>query len=451
MTPEDMRDELSAGLTRRRADITKRRNYYDGIHPFANAPDETSDDYERFAVLGQANLCANVVDATVERLTVRGLSLNAGDSELDADVWRRFWLRNDLDAKAPLAFEESAKTGWAYLMASPGEEDADATVTAEDPMEMIVAYEAGRHLDAPVAAFKQWKDGSTDYATLQTPEAHYYWQRTGSAWIDWGGPNDLGPQQDNAAGEVTVRELPCRPRLDGMPQPELSRSVLLTQDRINKRLFDSIVIGEFQAFPQRVAIGIDIPTDSAGAEVNPLKAGPERVWALNKDPDDPNGSPQVFQLSPADLTQGIKVVESDIRLLATQSRTPLVELAGDLINVSGEVAAHALNSGHVMKVRRHQRTYGASIEDMVRLWMRLSPGFDGVDGSGCEVRWLDPEMRTLAEKADAATKLMSIGFPFRAVAEMLGYSDAAILELESQQAASRLALLAAAQPDDLAG
>lgn len=437
LTPEQWRDRLSRELSYRQTEITRRRNYYDGDHPFPTAPDNASDEYKRLAVLGEANLCANVVDAVVDRSTVRGITLNIGDRDADDMVWRQFWQGNNLDSQAPMAFEESAKTGWSYLMVTPQGDGVAPLVTPEDPSEVIIAYEAGNRRSR-VAALKQWRDGDTDFAILQLPATIHYWMRGSSQWVDWDGPNGGGPTQKNTLGEVGVIELPSRPKLDGTPKPELSKSVRNAQDRINKQMFDNLVIGEAQSFPQRVAIGIEIPTDADGEEVNPLKSGPDRVWTLNAD-EEGDGKAQVFQLDAANLVQVKDMVEFYIRLMAGQSKTPLYELAGALVNI-GENTVHAFTSGHIKKVRHHLRVWGEAIEEAVRLWLRAIDS--DIDASAAEVKWLDPELRTLAEKADAATKLSSIGWSFRDIAELLGETDARIEEMVANRSEESLNLLA---------
>lgn len=432
LTPEQWRDKLASRLASRRKVHRKYRDRYDGIHPLPVAPNK-DENFRRLVALSDANMCANIIDAVTERLTVLGVSLNDGDTEASAAAWRQLWKEPGLEVEVPLIIEEAVKATRSFALVWPTDDGVE--VTAEDPDEVIVAYAAGsrRHREA---ALKMWNDAGTEYAWLTLPETLHYWQRSkGGKWEPWDGPD--GAADENPLGAVPFVEFRSRPKLNGDPVPELSRGVLRSQDRLNKRLFDSVIMGEHQAFPQRVAIGIEIKTDAEGNPVNPLKSGPERVWALQKDPDDPNGSAQVFQLDAADLRQHIDVVEFDIRMLATQSKTPLYELAGQLVNVAGDTVA-ALNVGHVKKVMRHQRAFGLDIVELFRLIADARDDVELGDMSAVEVRWADPELRTLSEKADAATKLSSVGYPFQAVAETMGESDARIEELLAMREAEQL-------------
>lgn len=451
MTPEQWRDKLITELNSRRIDIRKLRQYYDGDHVLPSTADTTTDEYKRLAVLGQANLCANVVDAVTDRLEVTGINI-AGEGDIDAglEVWRDNLQPNRIDAEMPTVFEESVKVGRSFMLVWPMA-DAPPSVTPEDPAECIVAYVAGSRRER-VAGLKVYRDDEgTEFATLWLAETVHFWQSKGRAargtpktsavsaylWLPWDGPAGQGSEQPNPMGKVPLVEFRSKPKIDGCPQPELSKPVRITQDRINFRLFNSIVVGEYQSFPQRVAIGIEIPTNAAGEETNPLKAGPERVWTLNKDPDS-DQAPQVLQLDAADLAQHIAVVQSEVKMLAAQSKTPLYQLAGDLINVSADTIS-ALEVGLVKKVKRHQKEFGECIEEVVQLVLVAANRPDLAElALHAEVTWADPELVTLAQRADAATKLNSLDYPFEAIARIMGETKVGIAQLQSQRASSRL-------------
>ena len=55
-----------------------------------------------------------VVDAPGDRLEVQGFRFR--DAEGDADIWRRIWQENDLDAGSQLAHTEALMKGVAYAI-----------------------------------------------------------------------------------------------------------------------------------------------------------------------------------------------------------------------------------------------------------------------------------------------------------------------------------------------
>lgn len=459
MTPEQWRDKLIAELNKRRVEIDKKRKYYDGEHLLPLAPDSSTDEYKRLAVLGQANMCASVVDSVVEGLVIDGINMRPGQtdgqSDLGLEVWLDYLQPNKIDAQLPVVFEEALKVGRAFMLVWPiGAVDArQVSVTAEDPAECIVWYRAGNRSER-VAGLKVYRENDgTEYCTLWLPDTVHFWRSKGRAsvtttpnprspvaalfWDPWDGPGGDGPEVDNPMRVVPLVEYRSRPKLDGTPQPELSRSVLIQQDRLNYRLFNSVVVGEYQSYPQRVALNIEIPTDDDGNPVNPLKAGPERVWTLNA-AEDSTQAPQVTQLSAADLTQHIKVVEHEIKLMASISKTPLYSLAGDLVNVGADTVT-ALNEARIYKIKRHQLEFGEATEEVARLTLIASGNDELADMAlTAEVTWANPELLSLAQRADAALKLSSIGYPFEAVAQVMGETKTRIAELRAMTASARL-------------
>lgn len=468
LTPEQMRDRLLGKLNLRRREIIKRRRYYDGEHLLPMAPDDDTDEYKRLAVLGQANLCANVVDAVVEGLVADGVNMapgRPGEASADDDdpglmVWLDYLQPAGIDALLPCVFEESTKTGWAMMLVWPEDPPADAddssarrsvSITAEDPMECIVEYAPGSRRKR-IAALKVYRDDvdGRQYLTLWYAGRLHFWVSKGQSpvssstvatqfWLSWGGP-DAGEQsvESPLGAEIPMIEFRCRPKLNGDPQPELSRSVLICQDRLNFRLFNSVVVGEYQSYPQRVAIGLALKLDANGDPINPLKAGPERVWLLDPDPES-GVTPNVTQLASADLRQHIDVVRSEVQMMAAISKTPIYSLAGDLVNVSADTIS-ALSEGRLYKIRRHQLEYGEALEDVVRVTL-LAAGMPDLaeQARRSEVLWASPELLTLQQRSDAAVKLDSIDeMPFEVVLETLGFTKTRIAEVKAMSASSRL-------------
>lgn len=454
MTPAQWRDKLLRDLSARLPEIGLLERYYDGDHPLPAAPDVTSEEYRRLAQLSQANMCGLVVDAVSERLAVRGVRLRpvdgaSGDQPVDdLDVWVDVWQANSLDAESVMVHDQALKVGRAFMLVWPTG-DGGVSVTPEDPTEVIVAYAPGSRRER-VAALKVFRDDSEGerYATLWLPDSLHRWQQkivdpalanvssTTGTWEPWDGDDGLGPEAANPMGVVPVVEFRCRPNLRGRVTPEISLGVRRIQDRINKTLFDESVLSEFMAFPQRYAVGITIEEDEHGNPVNPLKSGPQRVWALES--EDPAAA-KIGQLDAAELGGHLKRVEAAIRQLASITKTPVYYLLGEMVNISAD-AIRAAEAGLVKKVRGHQQVFGEAHEEVVRLALRALNDPRAGDVA-LEVDWENAEARSLAELVDAATKKQAIGVPWRQNMEDLGYSPQAIAVMDAERAAD--ALLAA--------
>ena len=455
----ELRRRLYRELRLRQDFISRRRDYYDGNHPLATAPNNKSEEFQRLAVLGQANLTANIVDTVVDRLQM--VNMRGSD-----EVWRALQ-GNHMIAEADCLHEEALKVGRSFVWVWPNEDSpVGVDVTPEDPTEVIVRYEAGRR-HMPTAGFKVYRDGDHEYSALVMPEFVEFRQRqvaeqthvptnmpdrTGDTvstdldalgeWQEWGGPYDDG-DGPNPFNAVPIVEFQSRCKLYGPVQPELTESVLRTQDRINKTMFDLVVTAEYQAFPQRVTIGIEQQKDQNGNAVNPLQSGPNRVWELLA--DDPSKA-QVFQLTAADLSNLIRFVEADLRLLSAQSRTPMFALAGDLVNIGADTV-DALDAALKAKAQRHARNLDSRWHRVGELVDRAING-QTVDAPGqpaqIEVVWGDFELFTFTQRADAAIKLRTAGYPFVAIARKMGETPDEIARLLDERQAE---IAAGTSPD----
>jgi hypothetical protein len=164
------------------------------------------------------------------------------------------------------------------------------------------------------------------------------------------------------------------------------------------------------------------------------------VWALTS--EDP-GTAKVGQLDAADLTGHLKLIEADIQHLAAVTKTPVYYLMGQMINVSAD-AIRAAEAGLIKKVRKHQIVFGEAHEEVVRLAL-LAVDDRRAGDVGLEVDWENPEARSMAELADAATKKQAVGVPWRQNMKDLGYSPQEIDGMETERATDAL-LAAPTQP-----
>jgi hypothetical protein len=439
------RDALLAKLMTRRADIRKRQNYYDGRQPLPTAPVTTDEKYLRLAEMGQANVTALIVDAKTERMTVAGVR-TANEPAGDIDIWRDYWQANALDEESAPLHDKVLTVGRAFVLVWPNPDESatpKVLITAEDPSEVVVAYRPGSRRER-VAALKVYADNDNDVilATMWTVDQVHYWKahrrswdnETTTRWEAWSGPDDDGPVAPNPHG-IPVVEFRCRPTLTGQPNREVNDSVIKVQDRINKTLFDRLVLSEFQAYPQRYAIGVEEVTDPvSGQPMNPLKPGPDRVWTFENTED--GTAVQIGQLAAADLSQHLAAVEADIDTLASMTKVPAYYLMGKMSNISGDTI-RADDAGLVAVVRKHIRVLEGSWEEVLRIAMTMA-GDPRADDVALELVWRDPENRSMAEAVDAALKKSTLGIPFEQLLEDIGYSPQKIATMAAMREADKL-------------
>jgi len=427
-TPAEWRDKLLTTLNGRRGEHDRLRRYYDGEHLLPTAPDKATEKYLRLAELGITNMCGLIVDTVVERLIPKGVRLSIVEAE-DLNVWRQVWQSNALDGEMPVAFEEALKVGRCPMLIWPTE-DGSVTWTIEDPDETVVAYAPGNRRNR-LAALKSYKDDDgAEYATLWLPETVHAFVKPADD-SNWRDDPDLSKSGPNPLGVVPVLELICRPNVKGRPTPELSKSVLRLQDRINKTMFDAVVGAEDGAFPQRVTIGIEIETDEDGAPINPLRPGPNRVWSLDA-VEGQESSAKIDQFQAYDISRLLSLADASMKQLAAVSKTSVFYVLAGLTNVGADTIRMA-DDASAKKTRGHQVRFGEVIEEGVGLALRAINREAPPD---IELEWTAIEVRSPAELADSAIKLSQAGYPFAAVARYVGATQSEIERIEAERAAA---------------
>lgn len=416
-TLEEWRDKLFGDLQLRRSLHVRPRSYYDGDHVRVTAPDKASDKYKRLAELAVTNLCGLIVDTVARRLIPKGVRIaGLGD---DIDVWRDVWQANNLDGDMPVAFEEALKVGRCPILVWQVDQSDGSKrlrITIEDPDETIIAYAPGSQRER-VAALKSFCDDDCDDVTVWTTTQVARWRRSTGTTGAW------EPQVESVGthtfGAVPVLELRSRPDIKGSPKPEISTSVIRLQDGLNKAMFDCAVATEDGAHAQRYTIGIEVETNAAGEAINPLKTGPNRVWALQSEGEDPSKA-QIGQLEAYDITGLLTLAETKIRQIASVSVTPIFHLMAGLTNVGADTI-RATERGHVDKCRGHQTTFDDTLEEMIRLGM-IGLGMSDPP-SDIAIDWEPIETRSPTELADAVIKLHQAGFPFPAIVRYMGVTQ----------------------------
>jgi hypothetical protein len=412
--------------------------YYRGDHPlpYAGVSAVTSlrHHYRRLLKESRSNWAELIVDAVNERLRVEGFRFS-GNEQADLEVWSNVWQENCFDARSDEVHIESLVWGYSYAIVWP-DDDGGVNITAEHPAEVICyAPAANRHLVS--MALKRWRDDwGYWHATLYTPGAIYKFvsnkaessmlpPRTVDSFVERQPPGEPWPLP-NPFGVVPVVEFPNNPRMLTGGRSELAGGQTDIMDRINETVFNRMLAAQFAAFRQKWVTGMEIPRDESGNPIEPFKVAVDRLW-MTENPDAKFG-----EFDEATLQNYIGAAESDIQALASISRTPSYYLLPHGPMPSGE-ALKAAETGLVNKVKRRQRFFGESWEQMVRLAL-LMMGDPRYEDTSCETIWADPESRSDAQTADALVKLAQIGVPAEMLWERAGFSPQQISRMQAQRA-----------------
>lgn len=441
-------------------------DYYSGRHRLAFATSKFREAFGDLFGAFSVNLCALIVDAVAERLTVEGFRLDSADA--DDDAWR-MWQANQLDAESELAHREALVKGLAFATVWSWEAERRPwwlrtlrgfdipKITYEDASEVVVDHDPG---DRRVrrAALKMWDDDDkTTFATLYLPDRIEKWQRprrTGvslntasmSGWM----PREVDGESwplPNPLGVVPVVPLANRSRLVAPPMSDLA-DIVPIQDAYNKVVADMIVASEFAAYPQRYAIGLELPGAEDGQQA-PLIAAVSRLWEGKVPPDFDSSrmpAPQFGQFQAADLNNYVVAANMLLQVAAFVSRTPPHYFIGQPGQLPSGESIKSAETGLVKKAESRMRPLGEGHEETVRL------GFAAVGDRGraevvnSETIWGDPETRTESEHVDALVKLRALEVPLQQLWQDKGYSPTQIARFREMRAEMALELSATFDP-----
>jgi len=433
-TPEQWRDRLEHRLHERWNDWSLFDAYYVGDQRLNFATQKWNDTFAaRFGKITD-NWCPIVVDSTVERLTVQGFRFGQ-EQEADQAAWD-IWQANNLDSGSEMAHTESVKLGESYWLVEPPLQAGGAPrITAEHPSQVIVAHVPGDR-QRRMAAFKKWigEDGYA-YCTLYLPDFIYKWESKKEldkggvikGQIDW--VERMGdPGGRNSLGVVPVIPLPNSPSMLYGGRSDLA-DIIDLQDAINKVLSDMMIGSEYQAFPQRVLTGVEIPRDENGQPLRAaaLKAAHDRVWTFSND------NAKVHEFSAADLKNYIDAKNSLVSDLAAQTRLPPQYVKGEITNASADALKMA-EIGLVSRTRRKMPSFGAAHVEAIQLAFQSMGDNERAGEVLAHTIWVDPESRSIAQVVDAAVKQKELNVPDEVLWEKIGYSSSEIQRMRTVQA-----------------
>jgi hypothetical protein len=419
-TPAEWRDHLVDKLDKRWAEWSVYDAYVEGDQKLAFMTRKFREAYGSLFQTLTDNYMPLVVDSAAERLRVQGFRFG-DEQDADKDAWT-IWQANGLDAESNMVHTEAIKLGCAYWMVQPNGDSP--RITAEHPSQVIVACAPGdrRHRQA---GLKKWADGEYIYANVYLPDRVVKYRttqrmlRTEHEDRRW----QTIEAVSNPLGEVPIIPVPNNPSMLKGGRSDLAGGPTRLQDGINKLLADMFIGSEYQAYPQRVMLGVDVPKDSEGRPIRnaDVQSSQSRLWMF------PNENAKAFEFSSADLNNFRNGMDGLIGDLAAQTRIPIYYFRPAAIsNISAE-ALIGLDAGLVSKTNDKKDPMGEAHEDAMRLAFKsIDPDDKRAQFVAAETIWKDTESRSDAQLVDSVTKLVSIGLPFEIALEKLKYSPTEI-------------------------
>lgn len=424
---------LSERLDKRITQHKKIEPYLEGECPIPPAVTEArlTKVYRNLMPVSEAPWGSLIIDSKLDRLEVSGLGDQ--DDEAAKRVWAEVWQPNELDGESILAHGASLLDGRCFATVWPGENGAPPDIALDDCTQMIVEYADGSRRFRK-AALRKWREGNRTFATLYRADGIFKFQGPAnsadaptSEWEQRTVDGEEWPLK-NPFEEVNVVELAVNRRLKPGVFPyargEFEHCTGLI-DRIHLLTFLGLVIAFWLGFPLRgvsgEAIRRTVLKDDDGHPIIDEETGKEKTKAeppIEVKPDSlfqlENPEAKLLEFKAADR-RNLSIYD-ELQQLAVISKTPrhYFPMEGGIANIDTETV-NAFEGAMHAAVKKHKGTLGTGWLAILRLGAKVLDR--PVDLSPqARVGWMDHEFRSLAERADAVSKLAGV-LPPLAIAE----------------------------------
>lgn len=437
-------NRIYSRLAGRRPEIQKREDYADGKQPLSFATEEwrkaNAARYDGFS----DNWCGPVLSAEGERISHTGLKLRGDNGSKAAGVLWEQWLLNEMEMQSSQGFITTLTAARSFVIVWGDSSTDEPRVTWEHPSNVEIEYDFANPRIRR-AALKTWADEKLEYATLYAPDQVFKFERPRLAAQDErqsqatqgklgqlaeGGwePREIPGEPwplTNPMGEVPVVEVPNRPKLAGDPVSEIE-GVMPMQDAINLLWAYLFLAADYASMPARVVLGsgppmmpiLDPTTGKKVGEkpVDMKDLNEKRFLYLQKE------GTTISSWDAAKLDVFYDTIEVAVGHIAAQTRTPptyLVSKTG-MSNVNGE-GLKASEIGLVKKTLEFQTFATPALREVYRL-IALAMGDKALaqEARLATVSWMNPEIRSDAQLADALVKLKTLGYPLEYLMELYG-------------------------------
>lgn len=433
LTPDQQLARLTKALDDRSQRLSTLRAYMDGNAPLPEGVIGWREAYQNFQRQSRTNFGELVVDAVVEGMIPSGFTL--GKENQDNDRLREIWTRNRLQIGSADVLRNMVGLSHGYMIVGEDPKEArKALITCERPEQVITEQSASRP-DQVRSALKVYRDtvDGYDMAFLHLPGEvfTYYRPLRDSVGTPMLMPKAQGAWKFAGSESTGLDFIPVFPFINrgGLGEFESHLDVL---NRINWNILQRLVITAMQAYRQRAVKG-DLPdVDEENNEIDyadVFKPGAGNLWRL------PDGV-ELWESQPTDITAILTANKDDITHLAAVTRTPMATLMPEGANQSAEGANFA-REGLVKKTEdRVERAKGA-LSLVMGAALAIENGSSKIV-DGIESLFIPVKSQSLAERADAASKLAPI-LPWRTIAtDVLGYSADRVDQMETERATDAL-------------
>lgn len=406
--------------------------------------------YRRFQKKARTNFAEKIVQSRTRRMKPLGFrTAAAGDENGDA-LGRKIWDDNGLDVEFCDVAESMVGLGDSYMIVGGVDpETGSPVITGEDPTQVITIHDPAqpRKVLAAAKVFHD-PDQDRDLAYLYLPAGPT--RSTAQVWVAY---RDVRRRASN-------QKITFAPRTwswdEGLSKPLPHSRVPVVRfrhrkgvgvfenhtdllDRIDHQVLSRLVIAAMQAYRQRAMKGAP-QYDEQGKEINYEEifvADPGAMWDLPEGVD-------LWESQTTDLTPILSAVSKDFEMLSAVVDVPLAQFVPSAVPQSAEGASLA-REGLVFAVEDTITRANEALRDVMSLAFLTMGDDERAERSKIEVMWLPPERLSLAEKADAVSKVKDV-VPKRTLrTDYLQHTPQAVERMEAEDA-QQLLLFGAGAP-----
>ena len=341
------------------------------------------------------NVCRLSVDAVVERVRVIGFKVNG---QHDADLWQR-WTDLGMEDGSAQAITDALMAGRGYV--STWANSDGPTATAESATQCVIERDPVSR--EGTAGLKRWVEDGKGWAVLYEP-----WKVTtykSTAGVPEGGTipadgwTEIG-SRPNPFGALTLHQITNRGRVSEPYGVSEMAPIADLNDALTKTLVDALVTSESHARPRRWATGLQIQEDEDGNPTNPFRED-MKLWQSEA------AETEFGQFAQAEMSGYGELVAVLLNQISALSGLPSHYIfTKDQPSSGEEIRARetALVARSEAKIRSMRLTFAQVAAQLVATR-------DGVPLRSVRVEpvFADPAVRTVAQEADAATKLHAEG------------------------------------------
>ena len=435
-TPNALARQLLAILDNDEDRLERLDRYAQGRHDDPYMPAQAYDEYRLLAKRCITNCMPLLIDTPAQALYVDGFrrgKASGKDSAFGREIgaldkeWDH-WQESRLDTRQDAVYKGALKFGHSFTLTekrrgkvrTKGLSAKFTSALFEDPANDLVPYAALTITAYPTTGTsgrpgkaRMW-DGKREYPVAFKSLLDEKSIRVGKGTL-------------TGASECIVTRFAAAVDLEGRTVGVVEPMIVIN-DRINQTIFDLLVAQTYGSFKVRTATGmappmemtpvldaLGAPTGEVEPKLDPITNAPvplnvnlnARRFLFAEDSEVKFGS-----LDETPLGGFIESVDMSFRHLSAFSQTPPHYLLGQIANLSAEALA-AAETSLARKIEEFRKSFGESWERVFRLAAELNGDAEMAADIHGEVLWRDMESRSLAQTADALSKLKLLGIPDR--------------------------------------